>query len=901
MGADGTAYAFTPGSATVTATSVKDATKLATATVTVTEKPLTFGAWTDGEFRADPYSSSYYVWYSFPAVAGTSYKVEWNDSANGDSTKTLNVSATCYHQDKNYTYFAYTDSGYGPNAKIFTATTTETAFIRIGRSSTSNTGTFSLRVEAMDPVDSVSIPATASLDSGASLQLVATVLPATANQGVTWTTSDLAVASVSSGTVLGKKPGTASITVKSSTDPTKTASCVVTVSAASLPLNGSWTGITASSTYDTWYSVPITAGKCYEFMVDDYRSSPGTYPAWLKKEAYRGDTTTPYFSSTLAMFETSSRFVVPAAGETVIYFRLTYYITSGAARVAVKEWDLPASVAISGPSTISAPGDTAQLSASVLPATAPQRVTWTSQASGIMSVGATTGLVTAEAYGGATIQATSSADPALTATHDVVLAEPAKKSAWTVMYYSDADCDLEAALMSDIAEMKAGLREDADINVILLVDRHPSSSSPYSSDAVTLGTNFSDTRLFRILPGSFMRLNGSTQFPEITTTSTYEANMGDANTLRKFIDFCKANYPATNYALFVSNHGAGSRSNPSDDSRSSIKGVCFDETSSNDCLYTAELTDVLDSTHSVDLFAFDACFMGTAEVAYQYRPGTGDFSADYMVASGPTVWGAGFPYTKILERLRTGGGNNGTVDSTVGGLEAYLDPATMTAAQFGALIVEEQYDDTSANPTYGNGQELGVFDLSAMATLKTLVDEFAVLLWSENEKVDFEAIRGSYSTTYPIDYFAQSNEIEWLAYPYFDLYSLVGLVSTSANFSTAVKAKAEEIKTAVDAVVLYSFGNSDYSGFVPGKHGLSIFFPDGDRSYSSNPMWGYQWWYSPIDTNAWWTGGHYYGKLAWCADGRNATASAVGNWFELLDSWFDTSNTATGGVNGVQW
>jgi clostripain len=91
-------------------------------------------------------------------------------------------------------------------------------------------------------------------------------------------------------------------------------------------------------------------------------------------------------------------------------------------------------------------------------------------------------------------------------------------------------------------------------------------------------------------------------------------------------------------------------------------------------------------------------------------------------------------------------------------------------------------------------------------------------------------------------------------------------------------------------MTFYSFGGPEYTtqGFTANRNGLSIFFTDGNRLDATYqyPFWAYEWWYSPIDTNAWWPG-NYYGKLAWCIDGRTDDDSTVQNWFELLDRWFD--------------
>ena len=94
----------------------------------------------------------------------------------------------------------------------------------------------------MVAVESVSITngATASVASGKSLQLTASVLPATADPRVTWTTSDATKATVSeTGEVTGVAEGTAVIKAttigKDSTGAAKEASITVTVTPASTP------------------------------------------------------------------------------------------------------------------------------------------------------------------------------------------------------------------------------------------------------------------------------------------------------------------------------------------------------------------------------------------------------------------------------------------------------------------------------------------------------------------------------------------------------------------------------------------------------------------------------------------------------------------------------------------
>ncbi len=103
------------------------------------------------------------------------------------------------------------------------------------------------------------------------------------------------------------------------------------------------------------------------------------------------------------------------------------------------------------------------------------------------------------------------------------------------MVYADCDNNLEEYILNDIEEMKEGYKNNPNLNIIVLVDRIPG----YSNDSKVLGSNFEDTRLYKIGENSAERISGKSEFPEITTTSNYEANMGDANTLKNSLNSVK--------------------------------------------------------------------------------------------------------------------------------------------------------------------------------------------------------------------------------------------------------------------------------------------------------------------------------------------------------------------------
>ncbi|GAA0738526.1 clostripain [Clostridium oceanicum] len=474
----------------------------------------------------------------------------------------------------------------------------------------------------------------------------------------------------------------------------------------------------------------------------------------------------------------------------------------------------------------------------------------------------------------------------------------------TIMYYCDADNNLESSLLSDIQEMKTGYQDNPNLNLVGLVDRTPE----YTNNKSVLGENFSDTRLYKIEHNKTTRLSGKNEFPEITLKGNYEANMGDPNVLKKFINYCKANYKADKYVLIMSNHGGGAREKLKIDPNLK-KAICWDDTNDSDCLYMAEISDNLTSKESVDVLAFDACLMGTAEVAYQYKPGNGGFSADSLVASAPSVWGAGFKYDKILSRIKSGNQVSNENDSILGGKEKTFDPETITNKELGALFVEEQKDSTK-NSVYGDDQQLSYYDLTKADEVKNEIDKLAVNLSKENEKAEVEKLRGSKDTDVKLmHYFDENEQDDWASYPYFDVYDLCEKISQGKNFSKETKLLATNCMNKIDEMIGYSFGNSNYQGFKEGKNGLSIFMPDGKGKYlfkdyfgrtiGSSSYFKLQTWYNSIDTAK--ADMPPYGKLRWCKDGQNSKVNKVGNWFELLDSWFDNSNDSKGGVNHYQW
>jgi clostripain len=444
---------------------------------------------------------------------------------------------------------------------------------------------------------------------------------------------------------------------------------------------------------------------------------------------------------------------------------------------------------------------------------------------------------------------------------------------WTVMIYGCGDSSVEDHLMPHLRSLGFLSRKGQNGNVVLLFDRAPG----FSNDNELLRENFEDTRLFELNGGKWNRVSGGEAFPEITLDSTFEANTGDARTLRKFIRFGKSAYPAKHYAIILFGHGHN-------------RSFCPDATSltdhgQEDEIYTAELSEALGPDESVDFAWFDVCDFGGIENAYQFRPGNGRFQIAAMIATPPSS--APAPMREILRRAAIVGEPPADAQSPADGVAFGTLAVSLTEKSLrGRLEMEPQLSRES----------WGCYDLSAAENAKQAVDRLAMLLAERNAKDAVEAVRGSGETAVTMHYFNAARPQEWAKSPQFDLYDLARRIHESAAFSEDVRAAAKNTMDAVDRLIPGSFGLGEYPGFVGGRNGIFILFPDGAATLQDRRHWEAFSWYHPADRRQ---ERAAFGNLAWCQDGAAPGNAKVENWFELLDAWYDTDD-GVGGVNGYR-
>jgi parallel beta-helix repeat protein len=152
---------------------------------------------------------------------------------------------------------------------------------------------------------------------------------------------------------------------------------------------------------------------------------------------------------------------------------------------------------------------------------------------------------------------------------------------WTFMMYDDRDYydapyitrDLDFARMSNAHSGK-------NLNVIILQDTFYDSGKKFSVN------RFGGKKLLENLD---------------------EINMGDYQTLKDFIIYCKENFPAERYFLDIFDHGGG------------WAGACMDETD-KDWLTMKEIKRALSEAGGVDIISFIVpCLMAVVEGVYELR------------------------------------------------------------------------------------------------------------------------------------------------------------------------------------------------------------------------------------------------------------------------------------------
>lgn len=173
----------------------------------------------------------------------------------------------------------------------------------------------------------------------------------------------------------------------------------------------------------------------------------------------------------------------------------------------------------------------------------------------------------------------------------------------------------------------------------------------------------------------------------VLTETTKNANMGSADTLSDFLNYCLTEYPADRKGVILWDHGGGP-----------INGVCNDEQYGMDSLTLGELNEAFESTKEhFDFIGFDACLMATLDTAATIS----DYS-DYMIASEEIVSSGGWDYTKLIQ----------------------MYTANVKTEDFGKAVCDSYIEKCKLHDK-DKMATLSLFDLSKTESVRKVFDGFA--------------------------------------------------------------------------------------------------------------------------------------------------------------------------------
>ena len=461
---------------------------------------------------------------------------------------------------------------------------------------------------------------------------------------------------------------------------------------------------------------------------------------------------------------------------------------------------------------------------------------------------------------------------------------------WTFLIYGAADNNADGPILHFLEQIRREWAGEPGVEIVLFLDR----SEGFSDDASILGEDFTDARLYRMQADGYERLDGGEEFPEITIDGEYESDSASPATLRRFLEFGKARFPADRYGLMIYGH-ADCRAMLPDDQSGREMGF-------------AELTDEVGEDLAVDFLALELCNMGGIEVAYQWRPGNGGFYAEVLLAipnAGPPL-----DWHRAFARIRSAGPEDSTATAATdegSASKPLFDPADLTAEDFGRLVIEEaalgRIAYAEAHPQDAEDvayESAGAYRLDAAIDVKETFDDLARALHAYEAKEIVLRLRGNSGDDCAMNYVRSQFEAD----PLVDLYDFCQRIAECDELDESVQDLAWSCCDAVDEFVLASFAMEGIEGFEPDTNGVFVVVPNGEAPSRSRSLPGSspknRWydfrWYTPRKPvnlpNA-------YGHWAWCSDGATEDNGVVENWFELLDAWFDSEQG--GGFNEYRW
>ena len=332
---------------------------------------------------------------------------------------------------------------------------------------------------------------------------------------------------------------------------------------------------------------------------------------------------------------------------------------------------------------------------------------------------------------------------------------------WAIYIFMNGDNDLESYVFFDLNELEE-VGSSENVHVVVQADR--------SEDYWTGAGDWTETRRYYITQD-----DNPNQVSSELVMSVGEADMGSPTDLADFLTWAYTEYPAEKVAVIFWNHGeAWSKSGPPP------PYISWDEGSGNVLSFAQGdvregLRPLVDLHGPIELIGFDACYMGSWEVAHSLS-----YEAQFMTGAETVVGMDGYLYPYILNALN--------------------DNPTMPTADVARLFAE------SAGSVNGEWTH-GAFDLSQISNLDAAINQAADTFLANPELIsvfqDLRAASAAADGGYH-DYFLDLGD-----------FGLQLKGSSDAELSAAGFA----IEMALSELILVNYNNSPFDDI----QGLSIF------------------------------------------------------------------------------
>ncbi len=410
-------------------------------------------------------------------------------------------------------------------------------------------------------------------------------------------------------------------------------------------------------------------------------------------------------------------------------------------------------------------GATKQLIATVSPSNATNKnVTWSSSSSSVASVDST-GLVTANAVGSATITA-KTVDNNKTATCLITVSET-KKDAWTIMIYMcGADLESENGLAtSDIKEILSVKNQPDNVNIV--IETGGSNKWSLGSSYIEGATKIDSSKVQR-----WHVKNKKLTFDEDVFSYSYynDRCMGTSDTLQSFLEYGIKEYPAEKTGVIFWNHGGA------------MYGCCYDEKKDDDSLLNSEMKSAFSKalantgTSKLEFVGYDTCLTQVQDIA--------EFNSNYfnyMIASEEAESGYGWDYDTWVDDL-------------------YAKKSTDTILK---AIVDGFIKDNGGSSSYSSDQTLSYLDLTKMSAYKSAFESFATAL--KNQLSTKSVSKSTFASWMDknVKAFAVDSQSSETYYCLFDVKDMLNKLSSNSTYNPG-SSYISAVDTAFSNLVKYS-------------------------------------------------------------------------------------------------